>query len=97
MAVSTTQVEAREAKKEEYERPWLEILKRFTRHRFAVGSVIVLFLVVLAVIVGPFLMPFGETDSAIVKKNHLARLIRCPKTFSIMGLAAKFARPRVLS
>lgn len=70
MAVSTTQVEAREAKKEEYERPWLEILKRFTRHRFAVGSVIVLFLVVLAVIVGPFLMPFGETDSAIVKKNQ---------------------------
>ncbi len=70
MALSTTQVEASEVKKEKYERPWLEVLKRFSRHRFAVGSVVVLALMILAVTFGPLFMPFGETDSAITKKDQ---------------------------
>lgn len=69
MAVTNTQVETREALKEEYQRPWLDIVKRFLRHRLALGSFIVMMLIILSVLIGPLLSPFTQRDQSLKQKN----------------------------
>lgn len=69
MAVTNTQVEARETQKEEYQRPWLDIIKRFMRHRLAMGSFIAMVLIILTLIIGPIFSVFAERSQSPRQKN----------------------------
>ncbi len=69
MAVTNTQLEAREAAKEEFQHPWLDIAKRFMRHRLAIGSLIVMLLIIVGIIVGPWFSPFTERSQSLRQKN----------------------------
>lgn len=69
MAVTNTQVEVREGQKEQYQRPWLDITRRFMRHRLAMGSLIVILLIIAGLIIGPLLLPFGQRDQSLRQKN----------------------------
>jgi peptide/nickel transport system permease protein len=69
MAVTNTQAETREATKEEYQRPWLDIVKRFLRHRLAMGSFIMMLLIIMSVLIGPMLSPFTQRDQSLKQKN----------------------------
>lgn len=69
MAVSTTQASAKPVEKEEYHKPWLDVARRFLRHKLAVGSLVVITLILLTVFVGPIFSNFGERDASAKQKN----------------------------
>jgi len=69
MAVTNTHVEVHEAQEEKYQRPWLDITKRFMRHRLAMGSFIVMVLILLGVFIGPFFSVFAERSQSLRQKN----------------------------
>ncbi len=69
MAVNAQEAEALEVKEEQYERPFVEIVKRFMRHRLAMGSFVLVTLLILMVFLGPFFSSFTERAQVLNHKN----------------------------
>ena len=62
-----------ETTQDQYERPLLEIAKRFIRHRLAILSLVVIFFVFLILILGPIFSPFNDRHQSL-RQKHLPPL-----------------------
>ncbi|HEY1017074.1 MAG TPA: ABC transporter permease [Herpetosiphonaceae bacterium] len=79
MALANAQVEVAEAKKDDYERPWLNIIKRFMRHRLALISLFVVVAIILLVIVAPLVAPYTQ------EAQNLEIINQAPTSAHIFG------------
>lgn len=69
MATANTQLEAVEVQPTPYERPWLKVIRRFLHHRLAIGSIIVMVIIIALVLAVPWLTQFAFTDQSLTQKN----------------------------
>lgn len=69
MAVATTHIEGSDILRTDVENPWITVLRRYSRHRLAIISTIVLAIIILAAIAAPLLAQHDPNRNDVTQQN----------------------------